>query len=146
MGVMTLSVDGLSKDIFFEVPLNEDSTINFDEIQNFVNYIFSQASTKKLALDNQYPEGITTVEESKEECAECARKRRDIFLLRTDYTQMTDSPLTDEEKAQAVNIRTQLRDIPSQAGFPIAIDWPAIPFISTEEYNSILNMDFCSCN
>ena len=51
---------------------------------------------------------------------------RDIALLRSDWTQVPDAPLSDEKKAEWATYRQALRDVteldpivlPSQSGFP----------------------------
>lgn len=58
--------------------------------------------------------------------AEEVRAQRDALLADTDWTQMGDSPLTDESKAEFAVYRQNLRDITSQAGFPSDISWPEI--------------------
>ena len=40
------------------------------------------------------------------------RQIRDIKLKRCDWTQATDSPLSDEKKAEWATYRQQLRDLP----------------------------------
>jgi len=40
------------------------------------------------------------------------------LLQESDWTTSTDSPLTDEQKAEAVTYRQALRDLPAQDGFP----------------------------
>ncbi len=59
--------------------------------------------------------------------AEEVRTQRDALLADTDWTQMGDSPLTDESRAEFAVYRQNLRDITSQAGFPGEICWPEIP-------------------
>ena len=41
------------------------------------------------------------------------RQIRDMKLKRCDWTQATDSPLSDEKKAEWATYRQQLRDLPS---------------------------------
>jgi len=41
------------------------------------------------------------------------REERDRLLLESDYTQMSDSPLSDSKKAEWATYRTQLRNLPS---------------------------------
>ncbi len=42
------------------------------------------------------------------------RQERHEFLVHSDWTQVNDSPLTDEKKLEWANYRQQLRDLPSQ--------------------------------
>ena len=55
------------------------------------------------------------------------RSERDFKLARTDWTQMADTPLTDEKRAEWSLYRQALRDIPQQEGFPWVITWPTPP-------------------
>lgn len=55
------------------------------------------------------------------------RLQRDNLLKASDWTQIDDAPLTAEQKAAWAVYRQALRDVPAQAGFPDAIDWPIAP-------------------
>lgn len=52
------------------------------------------------------------------------RAIRDQKLSDSDWTQLSDSP---RDKVVWANYRQQLRDLPSQPGFPFTIDWPTPP-------------------
>ena len=54
------------------------------------------------------------------------RSKRQGELRSTDWTQYSDSPLSDTEKASYVTYRQQLRDITTQAD-PFNITWPVAP-------------------
>ncbi len=58
---------------------------------------------------------------------EQVRGRRDGLLSETDYTQMPDSPLTDDCKLAFAAYRQSLRDITAQTGFPAEVSWPVMP-------------------
>ena len=62
-----------------------------------------------------------------DELATQARTERDALLTACDWTQMSDSPLSDEAKAAWAEYRQALRDLPKQAGFPENIEWPEEP-------------------
>jgi len=58
------------------------------------------------------------------------RRQRDSLLTRSDWTQLGDNTLTDQEKADARDYRTKLRDVTKDIGNPVdaaAIDWPTPP-------------------
>ena len=55
------------------------------------------------------------------------RKERDNLLTKCDWTQVNDSPLNAEQKTAWATYRQALRDIPSQAGFPLDVIWPTQP-------------------
>jgi len=52
---------------------------------------------------------------------------RNILIKNTDWTQLIDTSLTDEQKQAYQVYRQSLRDIPNQEGFPDKIIWPAEP-------------------
>lgn len=58
--------------------------------------------------------------------AEEVRQQRNTLLSETDWTQLNDAPLTDEEKEKYRTYRQALRDIPQQESFPEDITWPTI--------------------
>ena len=58
------------------------------------------------------------------------RRQRDSLLTRSDWTQLGDNTLTDQQKADARDYRTKLRDVTKDIGNPVnaaAIDWPTPP-------------------
>tara|TARA_R110002074_G_C12374535_1_gene651825 strand:- start:41 stop:307 length:267 start_codon:yes stop_codon:yes gene_type:complete len=52
------------------------------------------------------------------------RTERDAKLAATDWTQVADAPV---DQAAWATYRQELRDIPAQAGFPNAVEWPTSP-------------------
>jgi hypothetical protein len=58
-----------------------------------------------------------------------ARRKRYLLLRETDWTQLPDASATHTaEEIQAwLDYRQALRDVPTQAGFPLTIDWPTKP-------------------
>ena len=52
------------------------------------------------------------------------RTERDAKLTHSDWTQVLDAPV--DQAAWAI-YRQALRDIPAQAGFPNAVEWPTSP-------------------
>jgi hypothetical protein len=54
-----------------------------------------------------------------------ARKKRDLLLSSTDWTQNADIPQATKDKW--VPYRQALRDVPQQSGFPHNIVWPTPP-------------------
>ena len=56
------------------------------------------------------------------------RSDRNGRLRNSDWTQMTDSPLTDEKKAEWVTYRQELRDYPAQSDKVSTLPaWPTPP-------------------
>ena len=52
---------------------------------------------------------------------------REELLTQSDWTQYTDSPLTDTKKAEWKTYRQSLRDIPTASGWPLSHTWPTPP-------------------
>jgi hypothetical protein len=55
------------------------------------------------------------------------RDKRNSLLNWCDWTQVPDSPLTDEQRAQWRTYRKALRDLTDQADFPSGTQWPEPP-------------------
>lgn len=58
---------------------------------------------------------------------EAAYAERNKRLVDSDWTQLPDVPLTDEQKTAWQTYRQALRDITSTPGWPDAIEWPVPP-------------------
>lgn len=61
--------------------------------------------------------------------AEANRRVRNILLQETDWTQLVDSALSDEDQAAYAAYRTALRDITEHDNWPMLEegDWPTAP-------------------
>lgn len=55
------------------------------------------------------------------------RSRRQGELFMSDWTQLLDTPLSAEKKAEWATYRQALRDITNQTGFPWDVTWPTKP-------------------
>jgi hypothetical protein len=62
-----------------------------------------------------------------EQLAATIRAERNAKIAACDWTQMPDGPLSTQAKAAWAAYRQALRDVPEQAGFPQAVDWPKEP-------------------
>ena len=74
-----------------------------------------------------YANGVFTapaIEITDEEKAEFLRKKRNLLLTESDWTQVVDAPV--DQAAWAI-YRQVLRDIPAQVGFPSEVTWPTEP-------------------
>jgi hypothetical protein len=60
------------------------------------------------------------------------RLNRDVLLSETDWTQIPDAPLTDEQKAQYKAYRQALRDLPSK--YDTITDIAEVNFPRLEDY------------
>lgn len=72
---------------------------------------------------------ISPDESSEDEltAAEQVRQDRDIRLSESDWTALTDVPMTSGTKAEWIAYRSALRDVTLQAGFPTSVTWPSKP-------------------
>lgn len=61
-----------------------------------------------------------------EKLAEQIRRKRNILLAQTDWTQLDDSPLSEEKKEAYRVYRQTLRDITAQEGFPSSVQFPSL--------------------
>lgn len=72
---------------------------------------------------------------------EVVRRQRNALLDGTDWTTLSDAPLSEAVKAEYLVYRQALRDLPLQAGFPDAFAWPAKPtHIPAEEIATVETM------
>ena len=55
------------------------------------------------------------------------RADRDKRLAETDWTQLIDSPFSNDTNGVWQAYRQALRDVPSQEGFPWDVTWPEVP-------------------
>ncbi len=68
------------------------------------------------SVDADYAAALGAIGEHK------LRAKRDSLLVESDWTQVGDSPFTDEKKAEWVTYRQALRDLPSTASPTIDIN------------------------
>tara|TARA_B100000683_G_C12243986_1_gene454482 strand:+ start:228 stop:506 length:279 start_codon:yes stop_codon:yes gene_type:complete len=75
-------------------------------------YDASLGKVVEIEVDNKEEPNL------EEELLKSKRLERNSLLQESDWTASTDSPLTDEQKTQAVTYRQALRDLPAQESFP----------------------------
>lgn len=59
--------------------------------------------------------------------AKRVREKRNQLLSESDWTQLDDTPLTNDKKLEWAEYRQALRDVPTQSGFPWEVVWPDKP-------------------
>ena len=64
---------------------------------------------------------------SNEQWKDILRLHRDTHLAQCDWTQYSDSPLTDTKKAEWATYRQKLRDLPSTATLGMIVEFPDPP-------------------
>jgi hypothetical protein len=89
-------------------------------VQGLVRRQVEEPSEEQLTLEAQ--ERLNNISENN-------RGYRDALLSNSDWTQVPDSPLTDEVKTSWLNYRTLLRDLPNHENWPdlLPADWPTEP-------------------
>ena len=55
------------------------------------------------------------------------RTTRNQLLMSSDWTQLEDSPLSEDAKTEWALYREALRAVPEQDGFPDSVEWPVAP-------------------
>lgn len=71
------------------------------------------------------PAELTT--QSIEPLEKTVRKKRNQLLAASDWTQLKDSQLEENQLDDWQNYRQLLRDITTQPGFPEQVNWPVAP-------------------
>lgn len=64
---------------------------------------------------------------SNESAFAALRFERDKMLGKSDWTQMPDSPLSDNKKSEWATYRQQLRDLPANTSDPLSPNYPSPP-------------------
>ncbi|ADP00155.1 predicted protein [Cyanophage NATL2A-133] len=82
-----------------------------------------------VTTDYTLVKGVLTAPDTsiKEKDWEKFRSSRDNYLLKSDWTQTADSPLSDSKKAEWKAYRTKLRDLPAGTTDPRKPTWPTKP-------------------
>jgi len=114
-----------------------------EQRQEFNVYLIEEAaipsvsSTQKLGSivytlkDNVVEKSYTVIDKTSEEIAQetaykalQVRAERRVKLAESDWTHLTDSTVNKTEWA---TYRQALRDITTQSGFPLTVEWPTPP-------------------
>ena len=96
--------------------------------------MYKQVNNKLVLLTDEEVASIEAEQQAwtdgaNDRAAAANRETRNQLLSDSDWTQVADSPLTDEAKALWVTYRTALRDLTSHANWPDLADddWPTAP-------------------
>jgi len=76
--------------------------------------------------DFQWHLGLTS-EQEQAQLTNTIKEKRGKLLYESDWTQIPNNPLTNEQQQAWAVYRQALRDVPAQAGFPWNIQWPEQP-------------------
>ena len=105
--------------------LEHEETYMNPETGSTETRVVKSPSIKRFFVIGEKPAPVP--EPTQEEKEQAVRNERNLRLAYTDWTQLPDAPLTAEQKAAYAEYRQALRDVPEQAGFPEAIEWPEEP-------------------
>jgi hypothetical protein len=105
-----LIVDGVIDNTMFKV---QDNQIVALPLKPGVYYYYDY-TTDQWVYDEQVNANIVT-------------NQRNDLLYACDWTQIPNNPLTSEQQEAWAIYRQELRDVPSQPGFPANVIWPTPP-------------------
>ena len=116
-----LSAFGVATVYNSEQPTIDESTQKIEEgTPAFANGVWKQVWN----VISFTAEELASIAELK---ASNIRGERDDKLAASDWTQLSDNPISDTKKAKWATYRQELRDITSSAGFPDTVVWPSEP-------------------
>jgi len=99
------------------------NTIMVDSLDSIPNLV----EATEGGIGWSYADGVFTAPadtRTEAEKADQIRAERDSKLAETDWTQVADAPISQEDWA---TYRALLRSIPEQEGFPNEVTWPVEP-------------------
>jgi hypothetical protein len=134
-GYLTQIFPDLQLPITESTPLPEGYVIVYEDQEPIFDWQYQwHEVTPTLGADGRWMKTYQSIPLTEEEkqghiifLSRQIREKRNTLLLLSDWTQLSDSPLTAEKKAEFVTYRQALRDISSQEGFPINVTWPQLP-------------------
>lgn len=84
-------------------------------------------SWKVESVNGVWTQVWSTTQLPEETAADNVRQHRDNLLAKTDWTQLIDSPFSNDTNGVWQAYRQALRDVPAQEGFPWDVTWPEAP-------------------
>lgn len=107
-----------------EVTTEEETKYVYDMYRITIN---SRTNLEKQ-IEGNYDKWLELAKETEyNNLAKEIRATRDKLLEETDWTQVTDTALTEEKQAEYKEYRQKLRDITVQEGFPYSVEYPKKP-------------------
>ena len=105
---------------------------------------FVDVSRQQLLKDVSNQEEIERLVEVEKTDIESLRREaityRNKLLVMSDYTQLSDSTLSEDQKQAFASYRQLLRDIPQQLEFPTNINWPKEPILSAAPITPVVTI------
>ncbi len=84
-------------------------------------------ASHKYFIGGVFLEGTTSPSEAKATLDRAVRGMRESYLMMSDWTQMPDSPLSDEKKTEWAVYRQALRDLPANSVDATALSQVSFP-------------------
>jgi hypothetical protein len=118
-----------------DLPIIDGQFPSDDEIENIIklhepkSQIERLIKTPTLNIPDSFKQKIpaSNAETTPVDLAAAFRRKRDILLAQSDWTQLSDAPINPMEKNAWVVYRQELRDLPQQNNFPDGVVFPARP-------------------
>lgn len=110
----------ISSDTYKNMPYGV--TLNSDDQAPIYNEIYDLYNAKAFEIE-EYQEP----EISEEDLAVEIRNKRDRLLSQSDKYMLPDYPISDDDRDLIRKYRQALRDIPTQDGFPLSVEFPKFP-------------------
>lgn len=87
-----------------------------------------QSAGKRIQPDaNGYPVAVDPPPPTDAQLAAAIRAARNMRIVSSDWTQLSDAPLTTAQKSDWAVYRQALRDVTVQPTFPQSVTWPVPP-------------------
>lgn len=129
-GSFVVEFEGLQP-LNFWIPHDENGWLTGDAldqaIQKLYPWEFLQKEKFKTFANGSALQQLVEPLPTPTPTAEQVRQQRDMLLMRSDWTDLPNAPLTAEQKSAWATYRQALRDITKQAGFPTTVNWPVAP-------------------
>jgi hypothetical protein len=111
-----------------------ENAILVSDFQNFVKVDYPhEMDQETLGVESDGQGGFTFVQDPAKLQAKldaswtALRTERNLRLANSDWTQMNDSPLSQDAKASWSDYRQALRDLPESVTDPLSVVWPQAP-------------------
>lgn len=129
-GSFVIEFDGVEP-LNFWIPFNENGYLTGDELENAIQLLYpwhiQHAQNVSSFTNGAQIAARVEAAPAPETTANDIRNHRNMLLIRSDWTQVADAPLTAEQKAAWAIYRQALRDVTEQPGFPASVAWPEVP-------------------
>lgn len=118
-----------------ELPVNYDSSVeSYLELEINGNEYYVDISNQQLVQIPSRPNNWSNFDfvtkqwvGNESQAIIFITNRRKKILYESDWTQIPNNPLTSEQQTAWATYRQELRDIPSQSGYPFNVVWPTPP-------------------